>query len=85
MARGLVTEEPKFNMMFCHAQTETQKDENSERQTGMRKGGGGGEVAVFRIRIRIRYPYILGLSGPHLDALVTSTDTDEDPAPSLFS
>jgi hypothetical protein len=27
----------------------------------------------------------LGLSDPHLDPLVTSTDTDEDPAPSLFS
>jgi len=53
-------------------------------------GGGGGRASKQVDRkqcsgsgsgIRI----FLGLSDPHLDPLVTNTDTDEDPAPSLFS
>ncbi len=82
--------------MFRHAQTETQKDENSGRQTGMRKGGeggGGGGRASEQVDKKqcsgsasgSGIHIFLGFSGPHLDALVTSMDTDEDPAPSLFS
>jgi hypothetical protein len=41
----------------------------------------GGSKAVFRIRIRM----FLGLPDEHPEPLVTSTDPDPAPDPSLFS